>query len=397
MTALAGIRVIDLTQYEAGTSCTETLAFLGADVIKVEQPGRGDPGRQLLRDRPELDSPYFLQLNAGKRSITLDLKTEQGQQIFADLLREGDVIVENFAPDGLQKLGFNWERIQEINPRIVYATIKGFGTYGPHAGYLSFDPVAQAAGGAVSSTGYVGGEPLKPGPTIGDTGSGMHAALGILSAIIQRETTGRGQQVEVAMQDAVLNLSRVILRPHYDQPAPHPRRGSGRTGTGPSWLYPCKPGGPNDYVFMSPNNDSMFVTLLEVIGRADLRDDPRLTRRARATNGAFIDELIGGWTCGLSKYEAMQALGEAGIPAGAVLDTAELLTNRQLRAREMIVEVDHPQRGRFTMLGCAIKLRDSPPVIAPAPLLGQHTDEVLHEVLGCDDATIAQLRQQAVI
>jgi formyl-CoA transferase len=397
MAALDGIRIIDLTQYEAGTSCTQTLAFLGADVIKVEPPGRGEAGRQLIGDGQAADSPYFLSLNASKRSITLDLKTEKGRELFADLLREGDVVAENFAPGGMEKLGFDWERIQQINPRIVYATVKGFGLSGPHAGYLSFDPVAQAAGGAVASTGYVGGEPIKPGPTIGDTGSGLHLTLGILGALVQRETTGRGQRVEVSMQDAVLNLARVILRPYYDTPTPHPRRGSGRTGAGPSWLYPCKPGGANDYVFMSPNTDAMFGRLLSVIGRDDLQGDERLFRGARQKNGALVDELISVWTRERTKYEAMDELGKADIPVGAVLDTSELLANPQLRARAMWVEVEHPERGRITVLGCPVKLRDSPPVVAAPPLLGQHTDEVLRDLLHCSDEQIAQLREAAVI
>jgi formyl-CoA transferase len=397
MTALQGIRVVDLTQYEAGTSCTETLAMLGADVIKVEEPERGDPGRHLLNDGSGLDSPYFLQLNASKRSLTLNLKSDRGREIFVDLLRNADVVVENFAPGGLERLGFPWERIQEINPRIVYASIKGFGSYGPHAGILSFDPVAQAAGGSVARTGYPGGEPIKPGPTIGDTGTGVHAALGILAAIVQRETTGRGQKVDVAMQDAVLNLSRVVLRPYYDQPGPLGRRGSGQMGTGPSGLYPCKPGGPNDYLFVAPNTDEMFERLVEVVGRTDLKGDERLFRGGRMKNGALVDELISTWTLGRDKYEAMEALGAAGIPAGAVLDTAEMLTNPQLLAREMIVEVDHPRRGRFKMMGCPIKLADSPQVIGPAPLLGQHTAEVLQEIFGWTGATIEPLHAEAVV
>ena len=398
MPALEGIRVIDLTQYEAGTSCTETLAFLGADVIKVEEPTRGEPGRRLLTDGRSGDSPYFLLLNASKRGVTLNLKTERGKQILADLIRQGDVIVENFAPGGLEKLGFTWDRIREINPRIIYATVKGFGTYGPYAKYLSFDPVAQAAGGGVATTGYLDGPPEKPGPTVGDTGTGIHAALGILAAMIQRETTGRGQKVEVAMQDAVLNISRVAMREYYDKKAPLRRRGNGVSSSGPTWLYPCQPFGPNDYIYIYPSNDEMWETLLKVIGRTDLSGDERFRGRAgRGRQGEFIDELIGTWTRGRTKYEAMEQMGAAGIPAGAVLDTQELMTNPQILARDMMVTVDHPERGPFTLTGCPIKLKDSPPVIEPAPLLGQHTAEVYAELFGWTGEEIERLRAEGVI
>ncbi|HEX2170928.1 MAG TPA: CoA transferase [Dehalococcoidia bacterium] len=398
MPALEGIRVIDLTQYEAGTSCTETLAFLGADVIKVESPKGGEPGRRLLSDNPDADAPYFILLNASKRGVTIDLKTEKGRQILTDLIREGDVIVENFAPGGLEKLGFTWETIREINPRIIYATVKGFGTYGPRADFLSFDPIAQAAGGGISTTGYLDGAPQKPGPTVGDTGTGIHAALGILGAIIQRETTGRGQKVEVSMQDAVLNITRVGLREYYDTGKPPRRRGNGVTASGPTWLYPCAPGGPNDYVYIYPSNDEMWEALLGVIGREDLRGDERFRGRAgRGRQGQVIDELISTWTRTQTKYQAMDKAAQAGIPAGAVLDTQEMLTNEQVLAREMMVTIDHPQRGKVTITGCPIKLSDSPPVIGPAPLLGQHNAEVFAEVFGWTGEDIERLRADGVI
>ena len=400
MPALDGLRVIDLTQYEAGTSCTETLAFLGADVIKVEEPMRGEPGRRLLSDREDLDAPYFLLLNASKRSVTLNLKTERGKQVLEDLIRQGDVIVENFAPGGLEKLGFTWEKIHEINSRIIYATVKGFGTYGPYSSFLAFDPVAQAAGGGIATTGYLDDMPLKPGPTVGDTGTGIHAALGILGAIIQRETTGQGQKVEVSMQDAVLNLSRVAMREHYERKDKGPlrRRGNGVSAAGPTWLYPCQPFGPNDYVYIYPSNDEMWETLLKVVGRTDLSGDERFRGRGgRGRQGQLIDEVISTWTRGRTKYEAMEQMAAAGIPAGAVLDTAEMLTNPQILARETMVTVDHPERGPFTITGCPIKLSESPPVVEPAPLLGQHTAEVYQEIFGWTGEEIERLRAEGVI
>lgn len=398
MPALDGIRVIDLTQYEAGTSCTETLAFLGADVIKVESPAGGEPGRRLLADRPGQDSPYFILLNASKRGVTANLKTGKGRQILTDLIKDGDVIVENFAPGGLEKLGFPWERIRAINPRIIYATVKGFGTYGPHAGILAFDPVAQAAGGGITTTGYKDGEPQKPGPTVGDTGTGIHAALGILSAIIQRETTGKGQKVEVSMQDAVLNISRVGLREYYDTGHSPRRKGNAVTSVGPTWMYPCAPGGPNDFVYIYPSNDEMWDAALHVIGRADLIGDERFRGRAgRSREGVFIDDIMSTWTRSQTKYEAMEKMAAAGIPAGAVLDTAEMQTNPQVLARDMMVTIDHPQRGPVTITGCPIKLSDSPPIIEPAPLLGQHNAEVYQELFGWTGEDIERLRSEGVI
>lgn len=394
---LANLTVLDLTQYEAGTSCTQLLAWLGANVIKIEQPGRGDPGRGLGADPDGADAWYFIILNANKRSITLNLRDPRGKELFARMVPKADVVVENLGPGSLERLGITWEWLSGLNPAIIFARVKGFGTTGPHAGYLCFDPVAQAAGGAMARTGYPDGEPIKPGPTVGDTGTGVHAALGILAAIIQRETTGRGQKVEVAMQDAVLNLTRVALRPYYDEHAPLPRRGNQLMPQGPRWLYRCRPGGPDDYVYVYASTDEMWDCLLGVIGRMDLRGDARFTRAGRARNGAIIDELIEGWTAQRTKYEAMEALGAAGVPAGAVLDTAELLCNPQLLARETIVEIDHPQRGTFRMVGCVPKLRDSAPVITPAPLLGQHTAEVLSEVLGMDAAAVDELRDAGVV
>lgn len=398
MPALDGIRVIDLTQYEAGTSCTETLAFLGADVIKVEEPKAGEPGRRLLLDEPGADSPYFILLNASKRGVTVDLKSEKGRQILTDLIKAGDVIVENFAPGGLERLGLTWEKIHEINPRIIYCAVKGFGTFGPHSGYLSFDPVAQAAGGGYATTGYLDGEPIKPGPTVGDTGTGIHAALGILGAIIQREITGQGQKVEVAMQDAVFNLSRVALREYYDKKGPTRRRGNGVSAPGPTYLYPCQPGGPNDHVYIYPSNDEMWQAITKVIDRPDLTDDDRFKGRGgRARHGELIDEVIAAWTRTVTKYEAMERMAEAGVPAGAVLDTQEMLTNPQVLARDMMVTIDHPQRGKVTITGCPIKLSDSPPVIEPAPLLGQHNAEVFAELFGWTGEEIERLRSEGVI
>ena len=270
--ALEGIRVVDLTQFEAGTSCTQILAWLGADVIKVENPGVGDPGRRLSAVPDEFDSFYFLVLNSNKRSVTLDLKSDRGKALFFELVRQGDVVAENLAPGTLERLGLGYEVLKEVNPRIVLARIKGFGTYGPYAEYKAFDPVAQAAGGAYCATGFPESPPIRPGITIADSGTGLHLAIGILAALMQRQVSGEGQEVEVSMQDAVMNLARVWIRGYYERGASPARIGNGAPGAPGmpgSSVFPCKPGGPDDYVMVHTRGGDLraWDGLLKIIGR----------------------------------------------------------------------------------------------------------------------------------
>ena len=396
--ALAGVKVLDLTQYEAGTSCTEMLAWLGADVIKVEEPKKGEQGRWRATEKPGVDSYYFILLNANKRSVTLNLKSARGREIFIDLVKRVDILSENYSLGTLESLGLGYERLREINPRLIYLTIKGFGTYGPYSKYKSFDMIAQASGGAMALTGFPGSPPLKPGPTIGDTGTGLHAACGVLAAYIQRERTGKGQKVEVAMQDAVLNFVRVPMMGTYITHKPTPRVGN-RLGAGPLGdIFKCSPVGPNDYVYLYCSNQEMWDIFFKTIGRPEVGGDPRFTdRKQRRENIELLTQIVEEWTSQRTKQEVMKVIGEAGVPCGAVLDSVELLEDPHLRERGMIVTVDHPVRGKFTMPGCPVQLEDSPVEVMSAPLLGQHNSEVYGGVLGFTDGELQQLKRDSVI
>lgn len=398
MKALDHIRILDLTQFEAGPSCTELLAFLGAEVVKVESPRGGDQGRYLITEKPGLDSPYFLLLNANKKSITLNLKSDKGKALFKQLVPHFDVMVENYGPGAVEELGLGYEVIARINPRIIYAQVKGFGTYGPYAGYKSFDMIAQATGGAMSVTGTRETPPLKPGPTIGDTGTGIHCAVGILAALLQREKTGKGQRLEVSMQDAVVNLNRVAMLAHYLGSVPAPRVGNRVAVLAPTDLYPCAPGGPNDYAYLITTTQEMWESLLRTIGRPELLTDPRFAdQHSRNAHFDELFEIIASWTRQRSKFEVMRTLGEVGVPCGAVLDSGDILANEHLRARGMVTTIEHPTRGTFTMLGCAVQLSDSPVTIQPAPLLGQHNTDVLSMLLGLTKADLAGLKEDGII
>jgi formyl-CoA transferase len=394
--ALAGVKVLDLTQFEAGTSCTEMLAWLGADVVKVEAPGRGEQGRWLLTEQQGVDSYYFMLLNANKRAITLNLKSERGRAIFIELVKKADILAENYSLGTLESLGIGYDKLREINPRLIYLTIKGFGTFGPYSKYKSFDMIAQASGGAMSLTGFPGSPPLKPGPTIGDTGTGIHAAAGVLAAYIQRERTGKGQKVEVAMQEAVLNFVRVPMMGTYVTHKPTRRVGN-RTGA-PGDVYKCAPGGDNDYCFILCTTPEMFESLCRAMGRPELASDERFKEpRARGKNIDALTEIINDWTGKHTKHEVMKILGEAGVPCGAVLDSVELLNNPHMRERGMIVTVKHPVRGDFTMPGCPVRLEDSPVEVKPAPLLGQHNAEVYAQYLGLGAAELESLKREGII
>src|SRR5215475_1128296 len=396
--ALAGVKVLDLTQFEAGTSCTEMLAWLGADVIKVESPKMGEQGRWMLTEKPGVDSYYFMLLNANKRSITLNLKSERGRAMFIELAKKVDILSENYSLGTLESLGLGYDVLREVNPRLIYLTVKGFGTWGPYSSYKSFDMIAQASGGAMGLTGFPGSPPLKPGPTIGDTGTGMHAAIGVLAAYIQRERTGKGQKVEVAMQEAVLNFCRVPMMGTYVTKKPTPRTGNRLGGGGPGDVYKCAPGGDNDYVFVLCTNPEMWTSLCNAMGQPALATDDRFKdARSRAQNIEELTAIINEWTGKHTKHQVMEILGEAGVPCGKVLDSVELLNDPHLRQRGMIVTINHPVRGEFTMPGCPVRLEDSPVEVKPAPLLGQHNADVYGEFLGMTAGDLAQLKTEGIV
>ena len=400
--ALAGIRVVDLSQFESGTSCTQCLAWLGAEVIKVEPPGSGEQGRRASADRPGVDSTYFLILNSNKRSVTADLKSAEGRELLRNLIRHADVFVENFAPGAIERLGFGYDEVARINPRAVYASIKGFDQEGPNGPYPAFDMIAQATGGAVSITGERDGRPLKPGVTLGDTGAGLHCAIGVLGALMQRQRTGRGQRVQVAMQEAVMNFGRIAFAAQAMRGRAAHRDGNQSLlgSTSPSELYPCKGGGPNDYCFIytTRSGSHQWDRLLEVIGRSDLIGDERLSSpEKRFAHRELVDELITDWTRQRHKTEVMRLLGQAGVPAGAVLDTQEILDDPDLRRNRAIVTVQHPTRGAFTMPGWPVRMSDSQVDIEAAPLLGADNDAVYGSILGMSSHSIQALRDRKVI
>jgi formyl-CoA transferase len=400
--ALAGVRVVDLTQFEAGTSCTETLAWLGAEVIKVEEPKRGDQGRAASSERPDADSFYFLLLNANKRSVTCNLKHPRGRELLRRLIEQADVFIENFGPGVIERLGFGYDEVSRVNPRIIYAQIKGFASGSPYESFLAFDMIAQAVGGAMSTTGEKDGRPLKPGPTIGDTGTGLHTAIGILAALYQRQFTGRGQRIEVAMQEAVINFCRIAYSSQLMWGEPAPRVGNrGVLGTNaPSEAYPCKGGGPNDYcyIYTSRAGNSHWERLLHVIGREDLLGDPRFgDNKNRYANKDAVDGVLKPWVAQHTKREVMEALGRAGVPAGAVFDTNELINDPFLRERGMFSTVEHPVRGEVIMPGWPVRMSDSCVPVTAAPLLGQDTAQVYGELLGITSEQLDALHAEEAI
>ena len=385
MAALDGMRILDMTQWEAGTCCTQSLAFLGADVVKVERPEVGDPGRGRLRGAKK-DAEYFVNWNSNKRSVTLHLDTPEGRQLLLDMAPRYDVFVENYGPGVVEKLDIGYDVMRTVHPNIIYARIKGFGTSGPYAHYKCMDMVAQAAAGAFSITGEPDGPPMRPGPTMGDAGTGMQAALAIAAAWAQKQRTGEGQLIELSMQEAMTYYLRTAVSRTGFGAAPTPRTGNGDNPF--VSLYPCQGNGANDYVFVMAVNPRMRAGLCRTIGQPELADDG---------DQELVRSAIEAWTRGRTKQEAMAALAEAGVCASRVFETHDLFTDPHLLARGFIHDVRHAEHGDVRLLGWPARMSKSAVPIRAAPLLGEHTCQVLAEDLGLGQEAVAGLRQRGAI
>jgi len=412
--ALDGVRILDFTHVQSGPTCTQLLAWFGADVIKVERPGVGDITRGQLQDIPKVDSLYFTMLNHNKRSITVDSKNPKGKEVIEALIQTCDVLVENFAPGALDRMGFTWERIHALNPRMVLASIKGFGP-GPYEDCKVYENVAQCAGGSASTTGFDDGPPLVTGAQIGDSGTGLHLALGIVCALFQRNATGEGQKVSVAMQDGVLNPCRVKLRdqqrlahgpltefPQY----PHgkfgdavPRSGNASGGGQPGWILKCKgwETDPNAYIYFICQAP-VWEPICDVIGKPEWKTDPDYAKPpARLPRLKHIFDTIEQWTMTKTKFEAMDILNKYDIPCGPILSMKEIAGEESLRATGTVVEVDHPTRGKYLSVGNPIKMSASASEVKRSPLLGEHTAEILRDVLKFDPARMAEIEASGAI
>ncbi len=410
MEALKGVRILDMTHVQAGPTCSQLLAWMGADVIKFEPP-QGDATRGQLRDVPGADSLYFTMLNCNKRSITVNMKSAEGKEVFVDLLKECDIVMENFGPGVLDRLGFTWEKIHQINPKIVMGSIKGFGSTGPYAEFKAYENVAQAMGGAMSTTGVPDGPPFVTGAQIGDSGTGLHLAIGLLGALHQANRTGLGQYVEVAMMDGVMNLCRVKFRDHqrltrqslaeysvptYQGMGEAPRAGNDSGGGQLGNAIHCKPHGANDWIYVVVQEAvwaALAGRIATEVGIPGLATDERFaTIGERRKNQQLMWTLLNKFCASYTKREVMAMLNPLDVPCGPIMSTEDLATDEHIRGRDMYVELDHPQRGKWWNVGMPIKLSASPAKIERSPTLGEHTDEVLTQVLRYDAAKVEALK-----
>jgi formyl-CoA transferase len=398
---LSGIKVVDFTQFEAGPSCTEALAWFGAEVVKVENPGMGDPGRRLRKGQPDDDPYYFQMFNANKKSITVNMKDPRGLEVVKNMLRQADVCVENMAPGTIERLGLGYDVVKELNPGIIYCQVKGFGAGSPWEKSLAFDMIAQAAGGTISVTGEKGRRPVKPGLSLGDTGTGMTMAISILAALRKRDKTGEGHRLQVAMQDAMLHYMRTNFATQARTGKPVERNGASPGGNNaPSGLYPCAPGGPNDWVYImtSRANPEHWVRLCKAMGHEELIEDPRFRTPAdRAKNSETLDAIIIEWTRARTKQDAMRLISGVSVPAGAVFDTMELQNDPSFEERGIMQVMQHPNYSGFKMPAWPVQVDGKSPKVKASPILGQHTADVLTGWLGLSATDVEKLKGDGVV
>lgn len=399
---LAGVRVLDMTQFEAGPSCTETLAWMGAEVVKLENPKGGDAGRYATSEKEGVDSFYFMQFNSGKKSITCNLKSPEGVALVKKLVRQANVFIENFAPGVVKRMGLDFESIRKENPNIIYASVKGFAEGSPYEDFLSFDMIGQSAGGVLSITGEPDGQPCKPGVTLADTGTGMLMSVTILGALYRQQATGQGEHLQLAMQDAMTQYTRLAYAYRDLNGKAAPRAGAKlfTTGNAPTGIFPCKPGGKNDYVYIYTTRagNHHWERLCQLLSRDDLIKDPRFSGpKERAKNEEVIDKILTEFTKQHTKREAMKLIGECGVPCGAVLDVAELYDDEDLNSRGIFQNMDHPERGEYKMPTWPVKVNGGHLSVPPSPLLGEHVDAVLSDWLDLKQEEIEILREKGTI
>jgi formyl-CoA transferase len=398
---LQGIKVVDFTQFEAGTTSTEVLAWFGAEVVKIENPGRGDPGRRLRPGKPDDDPWYFYQFNVNKKSLTINLKSPKGLAIVKDMIKQADIVAENMAPGTIERLGLGYDEVKKINPRIIYCQVKGFASGSPHEKGLAFDMIAQAAGGPISVTGEPGRPPVKPGLSFGDTGTGMLMSATILGALHERNRTGVGRRLEVAMQDAMVHYMRTCFATMARTGKPAQRRGAKPSAgnNSPAGLYPCRGGGPNDYMYLTTSraNPEHWSRLMKLIGREDLIEDPRFaTGDARVAHSEELDAIIGDWTRQHDKREVMEKLIAVGVPAGAVFDTLELYNEPSFEARGFMQTVHH-HNGDYKMASWPVRVDGKSVRLKGSPALGGDSAEVLNSWLGIGADQFAELKRDGVV
>lgn len=395
MQALKNLKVLDLSRYIAGPNCGMILADQGADVIKVESPGRGEETR-LLQPKIGDHAIYPLVFNRNKRAMTLNFRSSEGQKVLRDLIAEADVVIENFRPGTLEKMGCDWETLHALNERLILVRISGYGQTGPWGKKPCFDAIAQAAGGLMELTGYAGGEPMPAGTFIVDYVTSLYACIGILSAVEARHSTGKGQLVDMAMLDCTISLLMTAI-PEFALTGRELTRGGSRDRySSPAANFQCKDG---RWVHINAGSDSLFPRFAAGSGLEHLLEDEKFSKNsARMERIQEVEAIVSEWTLKHESEDVMAIMDEVGVPCARVATIGEIFQNEQLRARDQFMEVEHPAYGVLTMAGITVNLSDTPGKLRYAPpIVGQHTVEVLHDWLGYDEQRITGLREAQAI